>query len=478
MEISAEHKIRMDEERAEHIRWWARFVSFRYIIPLFLLFGVADYIWYPHLMKEFFLIRIATVVCVFLSCELVRRQKTLRGSQLAAVCVVSSCTVPLNLMIYLTGDPGTPYYAGLILTTVGVAAGLRFTWRYYAIASLATLIPIAATGIVLGANFQSAFVLNFLFLVSVTLIMTVSMFFNEKLHIQEYQGRIALENEVLHRDGIIESKTKEAIRLEGMSRQFSPQVLESIKTGGLRIDQQVHRSRICAIFIDIVNSTERVTRIDKDKVHKVIAMFMEDTIKTLLKYDLTVDKFLGDGILAFCNDPVEYTDYAHRTVSAALEIKEKIGKRQYIYENYWLNELQIRIGIADGFANVGFYGSDKYFHAYTAIGPVINLASRLCGAAEPNQILATFDVIEQIDIDAFEWENAGKKTLKGFEQDLIKTYSIKGHKGKAANVHHDSPECTKCGSLMFLDTGADGIYVFKCRSCGTVAGDSSTPQAA
>src|SRR5688572_2252477 len=127
MDLDVERKARMDDERAQHIRRWARFVSFRYIIPLFLLFGVADYIWYPAHFQQFFLIRIATVIFVVISCEIIRRQTTLNGSQLGAVCVVSSCTVPLNVMMYLTGDPGTPYYAGLILTTVGVAAGLRFT---------------------------------------------------------------------------------------------------------------------------------------------------------------------------------------------------------------------------------------------------------------------------------------------------------------------------------------------------------------
>src|SRR5690606_16230039 len=146
-----------------------------------------------------------------------------------------------------------------------------------------------------------------------------------------------------------------------LSSQFSPQVVEAIKNKKINVSSGVRRAKICAMFIDIVNSTERVTRVDKEKVHNVISQFMDDTIKILLKYDLTIDKFLGDGVLAFSNDPVSYPDFIERTVNAAFEVREKIKDRAEFYENNWLSEFQVKTGIAVGYANVGFYGSERYF---------------------------------------------------------------------------------------------------------------------
>ena len=255
--------------------------------------------------------------------------------------------------------------------------------------------------------------------------------------------------------------------LSELGRQFSPQVVSAIKNGEIKLGDSAQGANICAIFVDIVNSTDRVTRIDNKHINKVISMFMEDASRYLLKYDLTIDKFMGDGVLAFSNAPFRYNDYIERTVRAAIELRDAIQKRQYLYENYWLNKFQIRIGVASGFANVGFYGSKDYYHSYTAIGPVVNLASRLCSVAEPNEIVIPYSVAEELDIECFDLEYIGTKNLKGFERDIIKAYRVLGVKD-VATTPFDTVNCPKCTTLMHLDTNSQGIYEFICRNCGAV----------
>jgi class 3 adenylate cyclase len=283
----------------------------------------------------------------------------------------------------------------------------------------------------------------------------------------EYRG--ALQLELQNRNEIIKKKTEEAVNLSALSSQFSPQIVESIRSGKINLKAGAERAQICTMFIDIVNSTERVTRIDKDKVEKVLSKFLDDTIKTMLKYDITVDKFLGDGVLGFCNAPLKRQDFVSRVITAALEIREKIKQDQNFYERNWQKELQIRVGIAKGFANVGFYGSQKYFRSYTGIGPVMNMASRLCSAAEPSQIVVDNDVFEDCQ-NEFETIALGKKTLKGFEQDTIFVYEIVGSKQQNAFMPGVN-DCPKCGSLMTLESNSQGHFIFTCKSCCSVITD-------
>jgi adenylate cyclase len=306
---------------------------------------------------------------------------------------------------------------------------------------------------------------NCFFICGTLVILFVTRIFNENLRQKELESKLALENELRHREIVIEQKSEQALRYRSLSRQFSPQVVKAIEVGEVRIDERVHNASICCLFVDIVNSTNRVTRIEKDSVDKVITMFMDDVAKTFLRFDLTIDKFLGDGVLAFSNDPVEYEDYVERAVQAAIELKARIENRHTVYESYWLNDFQIRVGLAKGVANVGFYGSENIYHSYTAIGPVVNLASRLCSVAEPNQIVTSFSVIESLEIDNYKINPIGEKNLKGFEEDRIKIFSIEGYQQKE-KTGFDISDCPECSSILHIETSTKGIYILKCRSCG------------
>lgn len=383
----------------------------------------------------------------------------------------------ITAMIYLTDGVTSPYYAGLNLVALIAIFFIPYNIAALIMAVALIYIPYVVIGVfhVKSENDLRLLLMNSGFCIGTIAVAMAIRRLGDRTRRSEVLAQVALAREISDREFIIREKSQETAKLSRLSNQFSPQVVEAIRTGGIQLEAKARRNEICSIFIDIVNSTSRVVRVDKDKVHKVISMFLEDTVRILLKYDLTIDKFMGDGILAFSNDPVKHQNFSERTVRAAIEIRDKIRSRQDEYENSWLNQLQIRIGVSRGYANVGFYGNEKLYRCYTAIGPVVNLACRLCSSAEPDQIVISQDVVESLPTGVFSLDFLGKKTLKGFEEDLIKCYSVTGYSIQSEKHSDHSIDCPACNSgTLFLDSNEKGLFVFRCRSCGHIL-DSLDP---
>lgn len=456
-------------ERAEELKATLLAISGKMVTPLFFLFWLCDLLYCPNQKWQFLGLRCLVIPTNVALSFLLKRPKTYHGLQRLAVAYSFAVAMPLAVMIFISGEWSSPYYAGLNLVALGALTFIPFTEVYFGITVFVIYLPYYLLFTVMPVNSieLTKVLVSTFFVIGTIVISAIIRFFGNDLKKKEVASRIGLKLEIQNRDKVIEEKSAAAIKLAVLSNQFSPQIVDAIRDGKINISTGVHRSKICAVFVDIVNSTDRVARGDKDKIDAAITMFMEDTIKTLLKYDITIDKFLGDGVLAFSNDPVPYNDYVERVVQAAIEIREKIAARQDQYIRVWMNELQLRFGIAVGFANVGFYGNDRYYKSYTAIGPVINLASRLCASAQPNEIVVSGDVAESLDSERFVVYPLGKKTLKGFESDIIHTFAV-GSAVESSSAH-DNIDCRICqNGLMYLDSDERGIFVMKCRSCGHI----------
>jgi hypothetical protein len=102
----------------------------------------------------------------------------------------------------------------------------------------------------------------------------------------------------------------------------------------------------------------------------------------------------------------------------------------------------------------------------------VNLASRLNAIAGANEIVTSQDVLDVLPNDLFEFSFLGKKSLKGFEQDVIKCYSIRDFKQPQKNLSTGSAECPSCQQgILYIDTNEIGHFVFKCRHCGFLQTD-------
>lgn len=454
-----------EREAAAEMRSILQVIANWMAMPLFLIFWAADAIYVPHLKWEFLSIRLLILPLCVVVTQLSRRITQPRKLRHLAVAYSVSIALGINLMIALIKDPATNYYAGLFLVLIGGASFIPFSKREFMTVVSGIYGPyfsIVLTQAKTASEFQCILINSFFIFSSIGICFLVR-FFNEGIRMKDLESRRLLKEEVRNREEIIQKKTDEAVNMAGLSRQFSPQVVESIKSGKLRLETGGSRSEICAVFIDIVNSTDRVVRIDKEKVEKVLTRFLDDVIKILLKYDLTIDKFLGDGVLAFCNAPLPRADFVQRVLKATIEIREKLNQDQAFYEKHWLRPLEIRAGIAKGFSNVGFYGSKKYYQSYTAIGPVMNLAARLCSSAEPNQILIDWDV-QSIVENEFKTKFLDKRSFKGFESDVIHVYEVVEEKNQS-QVAVGITECPTCSSILSLEVDAKGHFVFLCKSC-------------
>lgn len=194
---------------------------------------------------------------------------------------------------------------------------------------------------------------------------------------------------------------------------------EALKLGG-------DRREISVVFVDIRNFTTLAERMKSEEVVGILNEYMELCARTILKYGGTLDKYIGDAVMAVFNAPLYQQDHTFYAVKTAWEIKkgaEEIRKR--VEEKYGTG-LQLGIGVHTGEAVVGNIGA-SFRMEYTAIGDTVNTASRLEGLAQEEQILISEAVYEKIK-DRVNTTAIGEKELKG-KRDKLSIFLVDGIKG-------------------------------------------------
>lgn len=455
-------------ELLDEVRSVIRVVANWMAIPLFLLFWLADLLYVPEQKWNFLTIRLLVVPICIGTQWAIERSRSSQGGQWIAMFYAVALAALVNVMIALVPESTTGYYAGLNIIAIGGLSFIPFARRFFFGTMMGIYIPYF---VIVGLKAESLadyqlIAVNGFFITGTLVVCFLIRHFNENLRMREINSRLALKSEIANRDIVIHEKTSEAVRLNSLSTQFSPQVVRAIREGRVDLEKGVHRAQICAIFVDIVGSTERVIRLDQQKVDRVLARFMDTVVSTFLKYDLTIDKFQGDGILAFANDPIQHLDYVQRTCFAALEVRELLQADREFYLLNWKKEMQIRIGISAGYANVGFYGNKKFFRSYTAIGAPLPMASRLTNLAEPDQILVDSDIGVLLESQNFVLNRLGERVIKGFEDDQNIIFELVHAPQEKINAFSGSLTCPHHqDAVLYLDTNPKGHFVMKCRHC-------------
>lgn len=200
-------------------------------------------------------------------------------------------------------------------------------------------------------------------------------------------------------------------RVSQLKRYFSPHLAELIVSSKENILKESHRQDITVLFCDLRNFTAFSSVAEPEVVMQVLSEYYESLGTQVRRFEATVGHFSGDGLMAFLNDPLPCPDHQARAVRMAVAMRENVGALVKTWQKRGI-KLGFGIGIASGYATMGHIGSKDQFH-YTAIGPVVNLASRLCDEAEDGQILmelAVFSAVEML-VDAKPLE---ERSLKGF----------------------------------------------------------------
>jgi adenylate cyclase len=200
-------------------------------------------------------------------------------------------------------------------------------------------------------------------------------------------------------------------RLSRLKRFFSPQLAELIVKGGTEDPLRSHRREITAVFVDLRGYTMFNETAQPEDVMAVLRQYHGAMGRLILEYEGTLERFAGDGMMIFFNDPVPVPDPAQRAVRMALRMQQQFSQ---LSDAWGQRELHMGIGIAQGPATLGGIGFEGRID-YGAVGPVCNLGARLCQEARGGEILISQRVHAALN-GAFRIEAAGELSLKGFQR--------------------------------------------------------------
>jgi adenylate cyclase len=214
----------------------------------------------------------------------------------------------------------------------------------------------------------------------------------EELAIQERHGRLQLDAAHQSLASLNSSLEEQVVRqveeidsLNRLRRFLSPQVAEAVLRDGSGGFLQPHRERIAVVFCDLRGFTGFASEVAPEEVIEVLHVWFTTVGELFRRYDATVGTVAGDGVMAYFGDPVPHDDPAGAAVAMAVELREPMERQRASWDRRGFS-LGYGVGIAYGYATMGTIGFDGR-HEYTPLGPVVNLASRLCGAAADGEIL-------------------------------------------------------------------------------------------
>lgn len=207
-------------------------------------------------------------------------------------------------------------------------------------------------------------------------------------------------------DGVAENE-----RLGRLRRFFSPGVADLILSGSTEDPLKTRRREIVVVFLDLRGFTAFAETSDPEDVMRVLGDYHTAMGELVMSHGATLERFAGDGMMIFFNDPVQIEAPARSAVAMSVDMQRRFVQVSEGWRRLGI-ELTMGIGIAQGYATIGAIGYEGR-RDYGAIGVVTNLAARLCGEANGGQILVSQRVCGGID-DAFAADPIGQLALKGF----------------------------------------------------------------
>jgi adenylate cyclase len=240
-----------------------------------------------------------------------------------------------------------------------------------------------------------------------------SMLRIKSLHDERAEWNQTLERRVEEQVGQLE-------RLGRLKRFFSPQLAELIVAGGADDPLRTHRREVTVVFLDLRGFTAFAEMAEPEEVMGVLREYHAEMGKLIVEHEGTLERFTGDGMMIFFNDPVPVANPAERAVRMTLAMRERVSGLVAAWQKRGY-DLALGVGIAQGYATIGAIGFEGRWD-YGAIGTVTNLAARLCGEAKGGQILVPSRVASALE-DLIELEEVGRLALKGFSRP-IPTFAV------------------------------------------------------
>lgn len=254
--------------------------------------------------------------------------------------------------------------------------------------------------------------------------------------VKRYQDTIQRQSAELARwnaelEGRVAAQVSELQRVNRLRRFLSPQLVDLVIDSGDEGFLSSHRREIVVVFCDLRAFTPFAESSEPEEVMEVLAEYHRALGELIYRFEGTLERFTGDGLMVFFNDPLPVDDAAERAVTMAVAMRDRVTQLAAAWHRRG-HDLGFGIGIAQGFATLGRIGFEGRFD-YAAIGSVTNLAARLCAAAASWQVLVAqrvFSAAEGLAIG----EPVGELDLRGFSKP-IRAFDVTGIDQTRVPVH-------------------------------------------
>jgi adenylate cyclase len=230
--------------------------------------------------------------------------------------------------------------------------------------------------------------------------------------VREQARELARWNQELERR--VTEQIAELERLSSLKRFLSPQIAEAIARGGMEI-LRPHRRRVTVAFLDLRGFTPFAESSEPEEVMELLREYHAAMGRLVMAHEGTLERFTGDGMMVFFNDPLEIAEPERRAVRMALEMREAVAGLTERWRRRG-HSLELGMGITHGYATLGAIGFAER-QDYAAIGTVTNQAARLCEAASGGQILISERLRAEVE-SLVETEHVGELALKGFARPI------------------------------------------------------------
>jgi class 3 adenylate cyclase len=263
----------------------------------------------------------------------------------------------------------------------------------------------------------------------------------QALKLKEQTDALSSMNQTLEQR--VAEQLAEIDRIGRLQRFLAPQVAQMIASSEAPEAMLAsHRREITVMFCDLRGFTAFTETSEPEEVLAVLHDYHESLGKLIFHYEGTLDRFAGDGIMVVFNDPIPVPDHTERAVRLALDMRDQVDQlaQQWRRKGHTLG---FGVGIAAGYATLGQIGFEQR-REYTAIGSVINLASRLCDEARPGQVIISqraFGAVEpHVDAAA-----VGELNLKGFAKPVA-AYEIQSWREPSQAQTPAGPKAAAAGT--------------------------------
>jgi adenylate cyclase len=214
----------------------------------------------------------------------------------------------------------------------------------------------------------------------------------------------------------VQQQVQELERLARLRRFLAPQLAELIASDEHEQVLESHRREVTVVFCDLRGFTAFSETTEPEEVMRVLREFHLAMGEIIHHYEGTLERFTGDGMMIFFNDPIPCSDPAERAVHMAVSMRTRVDDLKAKWRRRG-HQLDFGVGISQGYATLGKIGFEGRFD-YAAIGTVTNLASRLCDEADGEQILVSQRVYSAVEV-LVEAEIVGELSLKGFSRPIL-----------------------------------------------------------